>query len=149
MLARFHGVDGALGVPRVVRRNHDRVNILLLQQLAVIVKSLHVAGADLLLGMCIARLIKVADRGLNDVVFSNVPFLTFNVGKAHARTIGWPAPNADVADHDPVIGPDNTPGRRRRALTINRCLEWIGCGHHRGGSRRLFQEIPACLPAGQ
>src|SRR5438034_725528 len=84
------------------------------------------------------------------VVAATNPFKTPVYGQSSAPSAG-----RVIGANDRIvvgyigIGPDNTPGRRRRALTINRCLEWIGCGHHRGGSRRLFQEIPACLPAGQ
>ena len=58
-------------------------------------------------------------------------------------------PVVKVADRNPVIGPDNTPGRRRRALTINGRFERIRRCNRRGGSCRFFQEIPACFHAGQ
>ena len=132
-----------------MRRDHHRVNIFSFQQFAVIVVRRHVAGADFLFGNLVALFIKIANRGLRDVVLRRMAFLAVHVGQPHARTVRRRTANADVTDRNPVIGSDDASRGRRRVLAIDWGLERIRGGHQRGRCGGLFQEIPACLRAGR
>ena len=133
------------------RCDQDRVNIFSLQQPAVIVVANNVAGADLAPGMLVARLVKVTDGGLYDVVLCGMALLAADVGQTHRRAVRQRrrAAKADVTDRDPIIRSDHPSRRRRRALTVNRRFERVRGGNHRGGCRGFLYEIPARLRPGQ
>jgi len=104
VFAGVQRVHGTFRVPVVHGGNGDGVNVLSLEQFAVVGEHLHVAADDGL-GFLGAMLGHVAHGDLHDVVLVGLLFLGADVGLAHVA-------RADVADDEALVGAGDVGGRR-------------------------------------
>ena len=152
VLAGFHRVDGHGHVIRVVRGDHDGINVFSLEQLPVVGVNVgflerfgHLAGV--LLGVAhdpgAALRVHVARGGHEGVVLLAVLLDAHDVVLADAVT------DADDGDGDAVIGADHSAGGGRGALAIDGRLDDAGRSDGRGGSGGLLDEAPAGVAAGR
>ena len=134
VLAGIERGERGPAMPGVLRRDGDGVDVFSFEQFFEIFEGLAIRP-DNALGFVLAMLGKIAGGYLHDVVFRRARLLGANMSQALFA-------DANVADDEPAIGPDDTARRGRLGLAIDGCLEEVGAGRDRSRSALEATLVP-------